>query len=99
MAGQAKIGPRPSTELDDVVPRALFGGLTDESWIWLNLEGRDRCPFLGRYLPSLPGTALEGRVTAQTGQAALETASRLYILIKRAVREVRRRDAPLVPHP
>ena len=99
MAGQAKIGPLPSTALDDVVPRALFGGLTDESWICLNLEGRDRCPFLGRYLPSLPGTALEGRVTAQTGQAALETASRLYVLIKELYERYAGATLPLVPHP
>jgi SAM-dependent methyltransferase len=94
MAGPAEVGSRPSPELDDVAPRALFGGLADESWIWLHLEGCDRCPFLARYLPSLPGNVLGGRVTDTTGSAALETGFRIYILFKQLYE---RHAGPMVP--
>ena len=32
--------------MDGVPPQALFGGLDDETWRWLNFEGRELCPFL-----------------------------------------------------
>jgi SAM-dependent methyltransferase len=71
-----------SSPLDLLSPHALFGAVDDETWRWLHLEGRTRCPFLTRYLPSHPGDAVEGRINDKTGLAALETGFRIYAVFK-----------------
>jgi hypothetical protein len=40
--------------LAETPPFQLFGGASDETWQWLLLRDRERCPFLERYLPGLP---------------------------------------------
>jgi hypothetical protein len=35
-------------------PFQLFGGVSDDVWCWLHLEGREQSPFLKSYLPGLP---------------------------------------------
>jgi SAM-dependent methyltransferase len=57
--------------IESIAPHALFGGLDEETWRWLNLEGPELCPFLARYLPGLPPEAEQARVTARTGEEAL----------------------------
>jgi SAM-dependent methyltransferase len=64
-------------------PFRLFGGVTDQEWLWLCLEGRDQCPFLARYLPGSPTEAIQLRVTRQTGKGALETAAQSYLAFRR----------------
>jgi SAM-dependent methyltransferase len=70
------------TPLDPLTPRSLFGGLTDDQWRWLHLEGRVSCPFLTRYLPSLPDQRLQDRLTATSGDTALEWGGHAYELFK-----------------
>ncbi len=73
--------------MDGVPPQALFGGLDDDAWRWLNFEGRELCPFLARYLPALPGEAEQARVTARSGQEALELGFQIYALFRQLYEE------------
>jgi len=41
--------------LDDLAPVELFRALDDDAWRWLNLDAREDCPFLRRYLPDVTG--------------------------------------------
>jgi SAM-dependent methyltransferase len=83
---EALIGGSP---LGAVAPALLFGGVDDDAWHWLNLEGAGRCPFLARYLPSLPPEAEQSRVNARTGRESLELGFRIYSLFKQLYAEER----------
>ena len=71
------------TPLDGVPPFELFGGATDEAWRSLHLEGREACPFLGRYLPSLTGDPeFEESMVGVSGTAALHQGFQIYEVFK-----------------
>jgi SAM-dependent methyltransferase len=72
-----------STPLDQVPPFGLFGGVSDEVWGWLHLEGREQCPFLGGYLPGLSGDPeFEARLVGVGGKEALDQGLEIYELFK-----------------
>ena len=68
--------------LDSVSPFALFGGLDDEAWRWLNVEGRSECPYLGRYLPSMPDESFQAAFVGTSGNDALNDGFRVYKLVR-----------------
>jgi SAM-dependent methyltransferase len=69
--------------LDEVSPSTLFGGLSQDAWRWLHLEGRDRCPFLERYLPGLTGDpSFEALVVGSSGTKMLAKGFEIYELFK-----------------
>src|SRR5918999_1441563 len=75
--------PEAPNPLDETPPYALFGGVSDEAWRWLNLEGRERCEFLDRYLPGLTGDpAFEAEFVGRSGREALVEGFRIYGLVK-----------------
>ena len=83
---------RRRSPLDDVPPHQLFGAVSGDAWRWLNLEGRERCSFLERYLPSLTGDPdFEEMLTATGG---LATGYVIYELFKRIYEQ---HAQPLVP--
>jgi 2-polyprenyl-3-methyl-5-hydroxy-6-metoxy-1,4-benzoquinol methylase len=66
-----------------VPPVELFGGISDDAWRALNLEERDRCSFLGRYLPGLTGSPeFEARLVGLSGTDALSKGFDVYELFK-----------------
>jgi SAM-dependent methyltransferase len=73
--------------LHGVSPATLFGQVDDATWRWLHLEGRDECPFLADYLPSLPPDAVQQQITASLGQTALARGFATYELYKQLVCE------------
>lgn len=77
--------------LDDISPRELFGGVSDETWLWLHLEGRERCPFLAGHLPSLPAEKLQARMVGTAGAAALNVGFQAYQVFKKLYEEHRGR--------
>jgi SAM-dependent methyltransferase len=71
------------SSLDGVPPFELFGAASEQTWRWLHLEGREHCPFLRRYLPSLTGDPrYEERFVGTSGAEALLQGSRIYELFK-----------------
>ena len=85
---------RPDSILNDVPPVTLFGRIDRASWGWLHLEGRERCPFLAGYLPSLPRESFHPSIATSSGRAALEAGFQTYKIIKR---ELRKHGRPLQP--
>jgi SAM-dependent methyltransferase len=85
---------RPDSILNDVPPVTLFGRIDRASWSWLHLEGREQCPFLAAYLPSLPHESFHPSIAASSGRAALEAGFQTYKIIKR---ELRKHGRPLQP--
>jgi SAM-dependent methyltransferase len=74
----------PGSPLDEAPPFALFGGVPEDAWRWLHLEGREACPFLGRYLPGLTGDSeFESMVVGSGGTEALAQGFEIYELFKR----------------
>jgi SAM-dependent methyltransferase len=72
-----------NTPIDQIPPFRLFGGVPDEAWGWLHLEGRDQCPFLTRYLPGLTDDPdLEARAVGSSGDQALVQGFQIYELFK-----------------
>jgi SAM-dependent methyltransferase len=72
-----------SSSLDGVPPFELFGGVADEVWRWLCLDGREQCPFLERYLPGLTGDPeWEKRIVGSSGKEALSEGFEIYRLFK-----------------
>jgi SAM-dependent methyltransferase len=65
-----------------VPPSSLFGGLDDHAWRWLNLDGRDQCPFLADYLPGLGDPELEAEFVGLSGRDALAVGFKVYELFK-----------------
>jgi SAM-dependent methyltransferase len=81
--------------LDGVPPFKLFGGVSQDAWRWVNLEGRERCGFLARYLPELPGDPdFQAHFTGRTGTETLAMGHEVYELFK-ALYE--KHGKPLVP--
>jgi len=80
---------RPDSILNDVPPVTLFGRIDRASWGWLHLEGRERCPFLAGYLPSLPRESFHPSIATSSGRAALEAGFQTYKIIKQAPRNAR----------
>jgi SAM-dependent methyltransferase len=72
----------------------LFGRIDRATWGWLNLEGREQCPFLADYLPSLPRDSFHPSIAATSARAALEAGFQTYKIIKR---ELRKHGRPLRP--
>lgn len=70
-----------ATPLDALPPVRLFGGLSDEQWLWLNVEGRAKCSFLANYLPA-PGDAHAPATNAVAGNEALVWGFRHYAQFK-----------------
>lgn len=63
---------------------ALFGGVDDGVWRWLNLQGRESCGFLSDYLPGLTGDPdFEAETVGSSGVEALAQGFRIYKLFKR----------------
>ena len=74
----------PGSPLDEAPPFTLFGGVPDDTWGWLHLEGRDRCPFLAGYLPGLThNPKSEARTVGSSGAEALAQGFQIYGLFKR----------------
>jgi SAM-dependent methyltransferase len=74
--------------LDRVPPCELFGGVSEEAWRWLHLVGRESCPFLERYLPSLTGDPrYEEGVVGTSGNEALLRGFQVYQLFKQRYAE------------
>jgi SAM-dependent methyltransferase len=61
----------------------LFGGCDLEAWRSLHLEGREQCPFLLDYLPSLPPEEFQARISEVSGRSGLEHAWDTYAVIQR----------------
>jgi SAM-dependent methyltransferase len=68
--------------LAGIPPATLFGGLSDEAWRWLQIEGPSRCPFLADYLPSQPPSGLQAHFVVHSDVAALEQGFQIYDLFK-----------------
>jgi SAM-dependent methyltransferase len=60
----------------------------------LHLEGREQCPFLAGYLPSLPQAVLDPGTSGASGPAAIEAGFEAYKIIRR---ELRKHGRPLEP--
>jgi SAM-dependent methyltransferase len=69
--------------LSEVPPVRLFGRTGLDAWRWLQLEGREQCPFLADYLPSLPPEDLQARISEVSGRPGLEHAYETYAVIQR----------------
>jgi SAM-dependent methyltransferase len=82
------------TGLSDVPPVRLFGRVDRATWRWLNLEGREQCPFLADYLPSLPRDAFHSSISASSGHAGVEAGFETYKIIRRELRKHGRRLEP-----
>jgi SAM-dependent methyltransferase len=79
---------RPGAPLSDLPPVRLFGQVDVPTWTWLNLEGREECPFLAGYLPSLPPDELQARISGiYFGRAGLQHAAKTYTVVTRALHE------------
>jgi SAM-dependent methyltransferase len=61
-------------------PHEFFGDAGDEVWLWLNIRGRESCPWLSDYLPGLPEPALQKRFTGTSG---VQDGFRIYLMLKR----------------
>jgi cyclopropane fatty-acyl-phospholipid synthase-like methyltransferase len=72
-----------ASSLADTPPRELFGGVSDDVWLWLNTEGQRLCPALADYLPGLPDDDFQASFVGLAGDEALKHAFRLYQLFKR----------------
>jgi SAM-dependent methyltransferase len=83
------------TSLSDVPPVRLFGRVDRATWGWLHLEGREQCPFLADYLPSLPREGFNPNISATSGRAAIEAGFDAYKILKR---ELRKHGRPLEPY-
>jgi SAM-dependent methyltransferase len=69
--------------LDQVPPYVLFGGVTEEAWRELHLEGREQCAFLARYLPGLSGDPdFEAKFVGKSGTEALSVGFQVYELFR-----------------
>jgi ubiquinone/menaquinone biosynthesis C-methylase UbiE len=88
------VGEVQPSPLDTVAPLILFGGLDDETWRWAHVEGRERCPFLQHYLPSLPDESLQEVFVGSSGANALTGGFQCYELIKR---QHEKHAGPLLP--
>ena len=67
-----------ASPLEGLAPTRLFGGVDNDAWRWLNLEGPSCCPFLARYLPSLPPEGEQSRVNARVSRETLELGFEIY---------------------
>jgi SAM-dependent methyltransferase len=94
----ADAGRQPATDssiLRDVPPVRLFGRADFQAWRWLHLEGREQCPFLAEYLPSVPPEALQASITgAYFGREGLEHGHDTYLVIQN---ELNKHAHPLKP--
>jgi SAM-dependent methyltransferase len=68
--------------LDEVPPIRLFKHLGLEEWRWINFEGREQCPWLDAYLPSLPSEELQARISGHHGRAGLEHGYQIYRVVQ-----------------
>jgi SAM-dependent methyltransferase len=92
--------PGTNSILNAVPPVSLFGGCDLEAWRSLHVEGREQCPFLAGYLPSLPAEEFQESITGiYVGRAGLEHAHDTYSVIQSELLEhaqrLRRSDAVL----
>jgi SAM-dependent methyltransferase len=79
----ATTNPESHGPLAELPPYALFGGVGQDAWRWLHLEGRERCPFLESYLPGLTGDPeLEARWVGSSGTEALAQGFEIYELFR-----------------
>lgn len=81
--------------LESVSPVRLFGGVDDETWQWINLEGPKVCPFLARYLPSLPDERMQDQFVGRSGADAVTSGAAAHDLFKRLYEQ---HAGPLLPH-
>ncbi len=68
--------------------------MDDETWRWLNLEGLEACPFLARYLPSLPDEGLQADFVGVSGSEAVTAGAAIHDLFKRLYEQ---HAGPLLP--
>src|SRR2546421_5896257 len=88
---------RPSVHslaLESISPVRLFGGVDDETWKWVNLEGPSLCPFLARYLPTLPDERFQVEFVGVSGPEAVTTGAEIHDLFKRLYEQ---HAGPLLP--
>jgi SAM-dependent methyltransferase len=72
-----------SLDLEVVPPVHLFGTIDDQTWTWLNQEGPSLCPFLARYLPSLPDESIQAEFVGSAGREAITTGASIHDHFKR----------------
>jgi SAM-dependent methyltransferase len=60
----------------------MFGDTEDEVWLWLNMTGRELCPWLSDYLPGLADPELRERLTGMRVEVALRDGFNFYRLCK-----------------
>lgn len=78
-------GPPFADQLDAILersdrssPAALFGGVSDDFWFWINTEGYRRSARVRELLPGLPAEELQRRWTNRAGDEALAEGFKIY---------------------
>jgi SAM-dependent methyltransferase len=64
-------------------PHVLFGGVSEDFWLWLNTAGCRIIPGLTTVLPALPDKNLQLSTGPDTGNACVERGFKEYTLFKR----------------
>jgi SAM-dependent methyltransferase len=63
-------------------PSEVFGGVSDEFWLWINTEGYRRSAASRAFLPGLPQEDVQRRFTNKSNDDALVEAFEIYRLVR-----------------
>ena len=63
-------------------PSELFGDVSDDLWLWINIEGYRRSSALRALLPALPEEDVQRHWTFRTGDDTLVEGFGIYLLVR-----------------
>jgi SAM-dependent methyltransferase len=69
-------------EIAGRTPKALFGGISDGYWYWLNTEGYRESPSLRGILPAMPDDDVQEQFTGTKGDAVMQEGFDAYRLFR-----------------
>ena len=75
-------------------PQAIFGGLDEELWLWVNTVGNREIPELRAILPGLPSTDVQHQFTGKAGDDTLREGHALSVAFKE---QYEKHGGPILP--